>query len=250
MKYSCDLHLHSCLSPCGDDDMTPNNIAGMAVLNGLEIVALTDHNSCKNCPAFFTACKRQGLVPIPGMELTTAEDIHLVCLFETLEAAMEFDREIQSHRLGVKNRPEIFGNQLILDGDDLPIGTEDALLINATDLAIEAAARLARAFGAAVFPAHVDREANGLLAILGAMPEEPRFSAVEFHDGQNIAPYTARFEGLSGKRTVVSSDAHNLWSIQEAGQMCFDLNVEPYSGQGVRSAVIALLRAETGEKLP
>ena len=93
-KYFYDLHVHSCLSPCGDDDNTPNNLAGMATLCGLNIVALTDHNTAKNCPAFFEAAKRQGIIPVAGMEVTTSEDIHAVCLFETLEGAMEFDREI------------------------------------------------------------------------------------------------------------------------------------------------------------
>ena len=89
-EYACDLHVHSCLSPCGDEDMTPGNIAGMAVLNGLDIVALTDHNSSKNCPAFFAQAKAQGIIPVAGMELTTAEDIHMICLFRTLEDALSF----------------------------------------------------------------------------------------------------------------------------------------------------------------
>ena len=111
--YYYDLHIHSCLSPCADDDMTPNNIAGMAALKGLQILALTDHNSCKNCPAFFAACKRQGIIPVAGMELSTAEDVHLVCLFENIEDAMRFDVEIEKHLMSVDNRPEIFGNQLV-----------------------------------------------------------------------------------------------------------------------------------------
>ena len=89
-KYFYDLHVHSCLSPCGDDDNTPNNLAGMATLCGLNIVALTDHNTAKNCPAFFEAAKKQGIIPVAGMEVTTSEDIHAVCLFETLEGAMEY----------------------------------------------------------------------------------------------------------------------------------------------------------------
>ena len=84
-RYYYDLHIHSCLSPCGDDDMTPANIAGMASLKGLTLLALTDHNSCRNCPAFFEACNAFGIVPVAGMELTTAEDIHLIVLFPTLE---------------------------------------------------------------------------------------------------------------------------------------------------------------------
>ncbi len=84
-RYFYDFHLHSCISPCADNDMTPSNIAGMASLVGLNILALTDHNSVKNTPAFYEACKRFGIIPIAGMELTTAEEIHVVCLFETLE---------------------------------------------------------------------------------------------------------------------------------------------------------------------
>ena len=91
--YRYDLHLHSCLSPCADDDMTPYNIAGMAMLLGLQLLALTDHNSAKNCPAFFSACREYGLVPVPGMELCTAEEIHLICLFPSLADAMAFDAE-------------------------------------------------------------------------------------------------------------------------------------------------------------
>ena len=87
-KLFYDLHLHSCLSPCGDNDMTPNNMAGMASLKGLQIAALTDHNSSKNCPAFLAACEKNGIVGIAGMELTTSEEIHLVCLFEYLDAAL------------------------------------------------------------------------------------------------------------------------------------------------------------------
>ena len=91
MSITYDFHIHSCLSPCVDDGMTPNNIAGMSMLNGIRVAALTDHNTCKNCPAFFEACKRVGVVPIAGMELTTVEEIHIVCLFPSLDVAMQFD---------------------------------------------------------------------------------------------------------------------------------------------------------------
>ena len=89
-RYYYDFHIHSCLSPCGDDDMTPANIAGAATLAGLQIVALTDHNTAKNCPAFFKAAKHYGIIAIAGMELTTLEDIHVVCLFEKLDQALSF----------------------------------------------------------------------------------------------------------------------------------------------------------------
>lgn len=123
-----DLHVHSCLSPCGDENMTPANIAGMAALKGLELVALTDHNSCRNCPAFLAAARAQGIVGIPGMELTTSEEVHAVCLFPKLEQAMDFDRFVYEQLLKVKNRPEIFGKQQIYDENDSVCGEEPCLL--------------------------------------------------------------------------------------------------------------------------
>ena len=147
-RYYYDFHIHSCLSPCGDDDCTPNNIAGMASIAGINIMALTDHNTTKNCPAFFAAAKKNGIIPIAGMELTTSEDIHVVCLFEQLEAAMEFDREIsQRHRLKVKNRVDIYGEQYIMDGDDNIIGTEEYFLPISTDISVDDVPKIVESFG-------------------------------------------------------------------------------------------------------
>ena len=127
-RYYYDLHTHSALSPCADNNNTPANLAGIAALSELQIMALTDHNSCKNCPAFFRAAEAYGVIPIAGMELTTAEDIHAVCLFPTLDAAMAFDSEVQKHRVLIKNRTDIFGDQLIMDEEDNVLCREEHLL--------------------------------------------------------------------------------------------------------------------------
>ncbi len=196
--------------------MTPNNIAGMAMLAGLQIAALTDHNSCKNCQSFFKACERTGVIPVAGMELTTAEDIHLVCLFEGLEQAMGFDRIVEKERVLIPNRTDIFGEQLILDENDYLIGTDAHLLSNATCLSLEKAVALAKTYGAAVYPAHVDREGNGMIAILGALPEKPVFSAVEFHSADNIADYQKKYPELADKQIVICSDTHYLSELPDA----------------------------------
>jgi hypothetical protein len=232
-SYYYDFHVHSCLSPCADDDMTPNNLAGMAALKGLQILALTDHNSCKNCPAFFEACRRQGIIPVAGMELTTAEDIHLLLLFEKLEEAMAFDAELSTHRMPIINRPEIFGNQLILNGEDEVIGIEETLLISATDLPIDEAIALAQSFGAHVHPAHIDRESNGIVAILGDIPNEYGFSWFEFNDREKIDEYIMRFPQIRREAILVCSDAHRLWEINEAEHSIL-LDDEPYSSSLVR----------------
>ena len=244
-KYFYDMHIHSCLSPCADDDMTPNNIAGMAALKGLQILALTDHNSCKNCPAFFEACREQGIIAIAGMELSTAEDIHIVCLFESLENAMAFDKEIEKHLPDIKNRAEIFGNQLILDGEDEPIGEECKLLISSTDLWLGDAVELARKYGAHVHPAHIDREANGIIAILGDMPLDYGFDCLEFNDHSNIEPINEKYPNTRGKRVIVSSDAHHLWDISEADH-CFEIDDEPYSSALVRKRLFEMLDGANG----
>ena len=238
--YYYDLHIHSCLSPCADNDMTPNNIAGMAALKGLQIVALTDHNSCKNCPAFFVACKKQGLIPVAGVELSTAEDIHLVCLFEKLEDAMSFDAALRGHMVNIPNCPQIFGDQLILDGDDEQIGVEDNLLISATDLWMSDAVALAKSFGAHVHPAHIDRESNGIITVLGDIPAEYGFGCVEYNGNERIEFIKASCDVARNAKHVVSSDAHHLWDISEADNF-IELDDEPYSSALVRKRLFEYL---------
>ena len=244
-KYYYDLHIHSCLSPCGDDDMTPGNIAGMAMLNGLNIVALTDHNTAKNCPAFFAQTKKYGIVPIPGMELTTSEDIHVVCLFRSLADALEFDRQIQEKRIIIKNKPAIFGHQTIMDENDSPVGEEEDLLINATTLSIEDAYELVKTFDGVCYPAHIDRRSNGMVAVLGDFPADPPFTAYELNDGDNAEEYLNRFGILKGLARAVSSDAHYLENIASA-EHYFMIDDEPYSSDLVRNRLIDMLAGKAG----
>ena len=213
-RYYYDLHIHSCLSPCADDDNTPNNIAGMASLCGLNIVALTDHNSSKNCPAFFKACKRYGIIPVAGMELTTSEDIHVVCLFKQLEKAMAFDEMIGSRRTLIKNRTDVFGNQMIMDGEDNIIGNEEYFLSNATDISVEEVQSLVSGYGGICYPAHIDRQANGIISVLGTFPKSLDFKCVEINKRSNVDEYLQKY-GLQDKTVIISSDAHYLTDIRD-----------------------------------
>ncbi len=242
-RYYYDLHIHSCLSPCGDEDMTPNNIAGMGTLNGLNIMALTDHNTCKNCPAFYKAAKRQGIIPVAGMELTTAEEIHLVCLFPTLEAAMDFDGYVEKNRMKIPNREDIFGRQPILDENDEETGKEEYLLLTAAGITAEEAPGKVRQFGGICYPAHIDREANGIIGILGTFPENTEFKAFEMRDGEKAGEYISRYKGLRDKRLIVSSDAHYLWDIKEKNEY-FLIDDEPYSSDYVREKLFGILEGK------
>ena len=236
-RHAYDLHLHSCLSPCGDEEMTPNSIAGMAKLNGLSLLALTDHNTTANAAAFYAACRRYGIVPIAGAELTTAEDIHLVTLFPTLESALDFDADLAPYRIAVPNRPEIFGRQLLVDENDEILGERADLLTNALSLSLSEAADFARRYGAACYPAHIDRESNGAVAVLGDFPHDLGFTCYELADSANRLSYEQRYS-LGGLRSVVSSDAHVLWNISE-GENALMLSGE--SEEEIRSELISLL---------
>lgn len=243
-KYYYDLHIHSCLSPCADNDMTPYNIAGMAALNGLNMIALTDHNSCGNCKTFFDACKMYGIVPIPGMEITTAEDIHVVALFPSIDDAMAFDAEMNPFKSTIANKPEIFGDQLYIGIGDEQLGTENDLLIVASSLDLESAVDLVRKHNGAAFPAHVDRESNGVIAILGDIPPEPNFTYAEFNDNDNIPAYKEKYEILKKLPVLCSSDAHHLWDINEASNY-IEIDDEPYSSDKVRKELIKILNGQS-----
>ena len=224
--------------------MTPGNIAGVAKLNGLDIAALTDHNACGNCNSFFAACETYGVVPVAGMELTTSEDVHLLCLFRNLTDATAFHAAVEDRRIRIKNRPEIFGRQLLIDLDDEPCGEEAFLLINATTLSLEEATRLCLDYRGAAIPAHIDREANGMLSVLGGVPEKPDFPTIEVRDVHCFLELGREHPILRRKRHIVSSDAHRLWEIAEPGY-AIDLPCQHgASAQDVRDALIDYLSGQ------
>ena len=210
-----DLHLHSCLSPCGDMDMTPNNIVNMSLLKGLELIALTDHNSCKNCPATLAVAGQAGLAVIPGMELTTAEEVHVVCLFPSLDRALEFDRLVSGRLLPVPNREDIFGKQQVMDEQDEVIGTKGHLLINATTISFDEAFLLAERSGGLAYPAHVDKSSTSVLSNLGFVPPESTFTCAEFHDFKNLHRIRREHPYFKKCNVICCSDAHYLEDIHE-----------------------------------
>lgn len=238
--FAYDLHTHSCLSPCADNDNTPGNVVGMGVLAGLRIMALTDHNTCRNCPSFFAAARQHGIVPVAGMELTTAEDIHMMCLFESLDDALAFGEEIDRRRMRIPNRTDIFGEQWICNEADEPIAQEPDLLSNATTVSLEEGESLVARFGGVYYPAHIDRDANGIIATLGMMPPTPVFTAVEFKDVHRVEEYRERY-GLHGLHVVCDSDAHYLWDVGEEAAT-LELDVADESEEAVRAALFRYLR--------
>lgn len=214
-QYYYDLHIHSCLSPCGDDDMTPANIAGMAMLKELDIIALTDHNSCKNCPALLHGATGSGLLVIPGMEINTVEEIHAVCLFSTIDGAMEFDRFVYDRLPAFDNDPGIYGRQQVIDMHDKVCAEIPRLLISGCGISIMELKSLLKPFGGVCFPAHIDKPSYSILSVLGAVPPECGFSTVEISRVPLIDPVLEAHPALAGASIFTNSDAHYLWDISE-----------------------------------
>lgn len=216
MNLKYDFHLHSCLSPCGDNDMTPYNLVNMAKLMGYDIIALTDHNSCLNCPAAIKAGEEAGITVVPGMELCTSEEIHTVCLFPTLEKALEFSEYVKTTMPYVINDENIFGNQYIMDHTDKILGKEEILLTTASGISIDDVVNEVARFGGVVYPAHLDRASYSVLSVLGFMYTEMNFTAAEFTHKAYIPQYEEKHELLKEMEHFRGSDAHYLENMVEA----------------------------------
>ena len=215
MNLKYDFHIHSCLSPCGANDMTPYNLVNMAKLLGYDIIALTDHNSCLNCPAALKAGEEAGITVVPGMELCTSEEIHAVCLFPDLKKALEFSDYVKSTMPPVKNDASIFGEQLIMDSTDRIIGNEEILLTAASGISIDDAVKEVSRFGGTVFPAHLDRASYSVLSVLGFMYPEMGFAAAEFTHKAYIPQYEEKHPLLKEMKKLRNSDAHYLENMVE-----------------------------------
>lgn len=233
-RLAFDLHLHSCLSPCGGEDNTPANLAGMCALAGIDVVALTDHNTTGNCAAFCRAAERRGLLALPGMELTTSEEVHVVCLFPDLAAAEEFGALVRKKLPPIPNRPAVFGPQVRMDEQDSVLGEETAFLAGTSFIGVYETAALARSFGGVAYPAHIDRPSFSLLANLGLWDPDMGFGLAEV--SQNCPPGLFGRADLRGVPHFDGSDAHYLDQILDAHQY---MTVPERSAK----AVLAWLRA-------
>ena len=210
MKYYYDLHMHSCLSPCGDDDMTPNNIVNMAKLKGLDIISVTDHNATYNLPAVMKVAQEVGIFVVPGIEVNTAEEVHMLVYFSSLQRAEEFGQKIYETLADVPNNEEFFGKQQVMDENDEELWRPEKLLIGACNLTIDEVVRESKEFEGFCVPAHVNKGANSMLANLGFMPPHLHFPSVEVWKNGSLMGID-----LEHTRLLYSSDAHNLFDINE-----------------------------------
>lgn len=211
MKVYYDLHIHSCLSPCSDDEMTPNNVCQMAKIKGLDVIAIADHNCAQNCQTFVNVGRHLDLIVIPAMELQTKEDVHLLCYFPDCESAIAFQQEVEAVSIKLPNKPLKFGNQILSDECDEKIGEIQHALILSTGVSTNEACRWVENKGGVVVPAHIDKKVNSIVANLGFIPEDIGIKTVEITqraDSEWIKNYHAY-------RIIRNSDAHQLEQIAE-----------------------------------
>lgn len=214
MNIALDLHIHSALSPCGDSDMTPNNIVNMARLKGLDAIAVTDHNSAENVEVVMKLGFEKGIVVLPGMEVQSREEVHLLCYFACLGRVLDFQERIYVHLEG-KNRPDFFGEQVIMDEKDRITGHSDRLLIGSVGLSVERIVNMAIGLGGRVVPAHVDKKTYSIISNLGFIPPDLDIKSVEVSRPGNTAGLLRQHSQLKGYSIIHSSDAHRLEDMLE-----------------------------------
>ncbi len=209
-----DFHIHSCLSPCGDNDMTPNNIVNMAALSGLDTIAISDHNTIGNVKAAMEVGKSCGVNVIPGMEVETSEEVHILTLYPSLEAAEAVAKEVYKRLPDIKNKTEIFGEQIYMDCDDNIVGYEDKLLISPADISFDELYELVKSVGGLFIPAHVDRHSYSVLTNLGFIPEEFDIKFIEVSTATtDLESYLQARSDLKKYKVFRNSDAHYLENI-------------------------------------
>jgi predicted metal-dependent phosphoesterase TrpH len=203
-----DLHIHSCLSPCGDYGMSPANVVAVARERGLDAIGLCDHNSAENVPAFREAGRKAGLIVIGGMEVATREEVHVLAFFDEPEGLMALQEVVYGALDGV-NDEEAFGPQIVVDESSEPLGLNERLLIGATRLSLGETVDTIHEFGGLAIAAHVDRSTFGVIEQMGFIPPDVSFDALEV-SWRSSSPGQYAVNGLP---VVTFSDAHYLHEI-------------------------------------
>lgn len=222
LSLRAELHVHTVLSPCAELEMLPPLIVQEALERGIHLIAITDHNSIGNIKAVQKAAAGTVLTVLPGMELQTREEVHVLCLFDQLEQAERWHKVVTSCLPAMENRPGYFGDQLLVDETGEFVARESRLLLTSTNLSIDEVWNQVEALGGMVIPAHVNRPANGLLSMLGFVPPEIPFSALEISRHLKPSAAVALHPELASYPLVQGGDAHRLEDLRGANQFMIE----------------------------
>lgn len=208
--FRADLHVHTVLSPCAELEMLPPLIISEAIKHGINLIAITDHNASANIHAVQKAALGKEITVLPGMELQTKEEVHVLCLFDTLDQIREFQDFVDLKLPLIKNRPDFFGEQLVVDENGDFIRKEERLLSTSAAISINEAYKLVNEIGGILIPAHINRKANGLLEVLGFVPDDIPFPALEL--SRHLSPTAAKekFPQINPFELIQNGDVHRL----------------------------------------
>jgi PHP family Zn ribbon phosphoesterase len=215
-EFSADLHIHTCLSPCASLDLAPRKIVERAKNESLDIIAITDHNTAKNVQVVMRLGEKLGLAVIPGMEVQTREEIHLLTLFADWPSIAAWDEEVRQHLPDVRNDPEVFGDQPIVDEEGNISGFEERLLLNSIHLSLEDVKRRVEGHGGLIIPSHFDKGSFSLISQLGLIPEDLELEALEMSPRRGLRQAGGIADAALHIPRIVSSDAHRLEDIGTA----------------------------------
>jgi hypothetical protein len=208
--FRADLHVHTVLSPCADVEMIPPLIVQKALECKIDLIAITDHNASANVRAVQTAAVGTQLTVLPGMEVQSREDVHLLALFESLDTLECWQREVDEYLPNLKNQAEFFGEQFVVDETGAFIRTEERLLSTSTRLSIDEIFERVHALGGIVIPAHVERTSYGLLPTLGLISETWHVSALEISRNTSPEKISITFPALRQYPLIQGGDVHRL----------------------------------------
>lgn len=209
------MHIHSCLSPCGDWDMSPKRIIQKCIEVGLDLIGICDHNTAENAGIAMHEGKKQGVHVLPGMEICSKEEVHILALFEDLTHALEMQSYVYSNLPG-QNNPEVFGYQVVANEHDEVLGENPRLLIGATRLGLQNIVEKTHALGGLSFSCHVDRPAFGIINQLGFIPADLALDGVEVSRRVKLAEAHKTVPGIDNFSCITGSDAHFLTDIGKA----------------------------------
>lgn len=231
--YKADMHIHSCLSPCGDWSMTPSAIVAKSYEAGLDIIAVCDHNSAENVQATMRAGRMAGVNVLPGMEICSKEEVHVVAIFGTLENALSMQEIVYAHLPG-ENDTNLWGDQIIVDEKDDVVGENVHLLIGATTLGLSDVVAHVHQFEGICIASHIDRPAFGIISNLGFVPKQLGLDGLEVSWRMSIKTACETFSGIKDFSCVTSSDAHYL---EDIGKVCTGLMIKTPTVEEIRLAL-------------
>ncbi|UCH94821.1 MAG: PHP domain-containing protein [Candidatus Aminicenantes bacterium] len=220
-RFRGDLHIHTCLSPCADLTMSPKRVVEKAVKKNLDMIGICDHNSAENVRAAIAAGSKKKITVLPGMEVTTVEEVHIIALFDEVDPVLSLQETVYERLAPGENIEDIFGEQIIANEFDEVEGYNQRLLLGATSLTLKELVNKIHHLGGLVIAAHIDREAcNSIIGQLGFIPEDLELDALEISSYTNRSQALARYPGIEKFPIISSSDAHFLQDIGKATS-CF-----------------------------